>query len=79
MEAAAVGTLGKIKLHLTVEGSWSAVMRTLALSEVLPYKVSISNVDLSSSIAQITEGSTARNVQSWSARYIIEATLIHVE
>jgi hypothetical protein len=39
----AVGTKGTIRAHVSAQGSWQEVMRTLALVETLPYQISINN------------------------------------
>ena len=71
------GTIGTIKVNVDVRGSWSAVMRTLGLAEVLPYRVSIQRVRLDSSGSLPTPGAK-QVVPQWSATFTIEAALIHV-
>lgn len=46
LDSAAAGTLGKIGAHVDVNGTWSAVMRTLELAEILPFKASVGNIHL---------------------------------
>jgi hypothetical protein len=48
LDAAEAGTIGKIDAHITANGSWASVMRSLKLVEDLPYPVSVSNVTLAS-------------------------------
>lgn len=49
IDSAMPGSFSKIDAHVEVVGSWVAVLRTLRLSETLPYQVSLSNIRLSSS------------------------------
>ena len=44
--ALSVGSFAHMSAHIDVSGSWSDVMRTLELSEDLPYQSSIGNVTL---------------------------------
>ncbi len=43
-ESGSLASNGYIGAKVTVQGSWSAVLRTLVVAENMPYKVNISNV-----------------------------------
>ncbi len=72
LEGAAPGTLGYIRVHVEAVGSWQAVLRTLMLAEVLPYKASVSQVRLDSNA---TVGEKA--APAWRVSFVVEAALIH--
>lgn len=57
LEDAPVGKEGVISMHLTIEGSWSAVMRALSLAETLPYKISIDEIKANSGSASASKAS----------------------
>jgi hypothetical protein len=50
LDAALPGATGNVRVNLVVSGSWSSVLRTLQLAELLPYKSSIQNVKLDVSV-----------------------------
>jgi hypothetical protein len=52
LETAEPGTVGKITAHVEAGGSWTDVMRTLAMFEALPYESSVDHVSLNTSIIQ---------------------------
>lgn len=67
----AAGTAKNLKwsrAHVTVDGTWSSVMRALELSETLPYDIEISGVRLSSS--------SSSKDQSWDLSYDLAAAII---
>lgn len=65
------GSFAKIVGKVDVTGSWAAVMRTLMLSEVLPYAATIENVALSSSGS--LDGKTK---PLWKASYTVNAIIL---
>lgn len=71
ISGAAVGTVGKIKAHVSSSGSWPTVMKTLTLAEKLPYSVLINNLrfDLSG-ISEATGKSLA--TAQWRIDFDIE-------
>ena len=77
LDTANPGTQGRVRVHVEVKGSWSAVMRTLSLSEVMPYKVIIKNVHLASGAAPVEGDSTAKTtVKTWGLMFDIEGALL---
>ena len=73
LEGKEMGTLGRIRAHVDVKGSWSSVMRTIISAEVLPYKVTVSGVHLDASGISDTKGAT----REWHATFIVDAVLVH--
>lgn len=55
------GTIGKAHAHVSVEGSWSAVMRTLLLAELIPYKSSIQNIQLDTQTSLVPGSKVEKN------------------
>lgn len=66
------GSFAKISAHVDVSGSWQEVMRTLMLSEVLPYQSSIGDVTMQAS----TEGTDKSAKRIWRASYDVSATML---
>lgn len=66
------GTLGKVSIHVDVQGTWSSVMRTLLLAENLPYKVLVSGVRLDASGAPNEKNSR----QEWHASFVLDTVSI---
>lgn len=82
LDGTEAGTLGIIKADVSAEGSWESVMRLLKLAELLPYKVNLSGVNLSSEeigSSAIGKGITDKefNKRKWSISFKIQAILIH--
>jgi hypothetical protein len=77
MEGKDAGTIGNIKVTINIKGSWTAVMRTLSLAEVLPYRTSIQSVRLDSS-GTIPAAGAAKPISQWSAQFTLDAALMHV-
>lgn len=71
LDVAASGTVGNIKAHIEANGSWSEVMRTLRLAEVLPFKSVISGVSLGSNSSPNQKGG-----QTWRLAFDIRSGLI---
>jgi hypothetical protein len=46
LESAPIGTVGIVRAHINADGSWSSVMRALALYELMPYAISIDHLSL---------------------------------
>ncbi len=67
-----IGNFAKVKAHFESIGPWASTMRALMLSEILPYRSTISNVKLDSSTD--TDGKTPKRV--WKLSYDIEVDLI---
>jgi len=44
--AAPAGTIGTITAHISVNGSWTNVMRTLTLFETLPYRSAVNHITM---------------------------------
>jgi hypothetical protein len=63
---------GKIKAHIEAKGPWPSVMRTLALTETLPFKINIDRVNLSGS--GIVENEKA--VKNWSLSFDLEVAIM---
>ena len=66
------GSFTKISAHIDASGSWQEVMRTLMLSEILPYQSSISGVTMQVS----AEGTSKSAKQVWRASYDVSATML---
>lgn len=72
LENEKAGSIGHIRAHVDVTGSWAAVMKTLKLAEVSPYGVSVSKVRVDSS-----GGVDAKAGQrGWKASFVIDALLL---
>jgi len=63
-------TLSKISAHVEALGSWQGIMRTLKLSETLPYQASISNVRIDSS------GLGSSKDRQWKLSFDIASSMI---
>ena len=61
-------SVGRIRVHVEAQGSWSAIMKTIMLAEGLPYGVSLGNVHLSA-----PEDVSVKGKSGWKASFIIEA------
>jgi hypothetical protein len=71
ISATPVGTVGKVKAHVSTSGSWPSVMRTLALAEKLPYSVSINNLRLD--VAGISDATgKSLSTSQWRINFDIE-------
>jgi hypothetical protein len=68
----ASSTFSNIKAHVEVKGSWMAIMRTLRLSETLPYQVLLSNVRLNSSSVSSKSG----DKHTWSLLFDVSSNMI---
>ncbi|GEM_PF-531854 len=71
LKNAAAGTLGSVSAHVGAQGSWTAVMRTLQLAEVMPFNVTISNVQLD---VDTSGGKTA--ARSWHLSFDVKADIV---
>jgi len=72
MEKVAAGTLGNVMANVDVKGNWTAVMKTLVASEMLPYKVAIRNVRLSTTLPSKEVGEK----HEWHLSFEIEVATI---
>ncbi len=66
------GSFASIRATVSVSGSWQSVMRTLELSEILPYQASIDNVGLN----ETTSGTGKAAKQIWQASYNVTAAVL---
>jgi hypothetical protein len=73
LETAAPGTIGKIVAHVEAGGSWTDVMRTLAMFEVLPYESSVDRISLSTSVIPGERASAARR---WQMSFDVSAFML---
>ncbi|MFA6601444.1 MAG: hypothetical protein WCT02_01090 [Candidatus Paceibacterota bacterium] len=74
------GTEGTVRAHITVDGKWLNVMKTLSLAESLPYKTVLSGVNLSVSnnnfaLNVVVASSTAQK-RDWSLNFDIQAATL---
>lgn len=76
LDGAPAGKEGKIKMHMSAKGSWSSVMRVLALTETLPYKLNLSNVRASGSINTGAKGTEPKS--SWDLSFDLSVAMIAV-
>ena len=65
---------GRVKARVDVHGSWSAVMRTLMLAEILPYQLNVSRVRIDTS-GTLDAKSGGRS--EWRTSFSIDAVLVH--
>lgn len=76
------GSYADISAHVDVTGSWQAVMKTLLLSERMPYETVIDSVTLSESAAASSQGKTenkkadTRIGHEWHVSYNIKGTIL---
>ncbi len=63
------GTIGTVRAHIDADGSWSSVMRALAIAENMPYAVSIDQVQLNASTGQ-------NGRSTWNLSFDIQAAMI---
>ena len=69
------GTQGIVRASVSAIGSWSSVMRALKLAESLPYKISVSNVNLATSGGG--SSSTKAETRIWSVNFdLVVATMV---
>ncbi|MFA6458913.1 MAG: hypothetical protein WCV79_00740 [Candidatus Paceibacterota bacterium] len=68
----AQGTFAKIGAHIDVTGSWQGVIRTLMMTEVLPYHVSIDTVTLTA----VNSAPDTKTTATWRASYNVKATIL---
>jgi hypothetical protein len=71
LENAKPGTMGIIHAHVDVQGSWSAVIRTLELAEIMPYKVDVSGVSLTAD-----PSGSSKNSLGWRLGFDIKAAMM---
>jgi hypothetical protein len=70
LDSSKKSALGSIRVHVDVKGSWSSVMRTLRLAEAMPYKVTISGVNI-----DVEEGGN-KKTNSWHLTFDIKAAML---
>lgn len=68
LDTATSGTVGSVDAHISAEGSWSAVMRSLKLVENLPYPVNVSSVSV------VSGGPAAKRI--WQVSFEVKAPII---
>ncbi|MFA6295619.1 MAG: hypothetical protein WC666_04380 [Candidatus Paceibacterota bacterium] len=78
LDDATFGTKGTIRVKVNATGSWYSVMHVLSLAEVLPYKISISNVRIDRYTSSSDESSVKGNQvnSGWKLSFDIEAVMI---
>ncbi len=72
LSAAPAGTIGSVKAHADVRGTWSSVMKTLILAEHMPYHDTIAKVSLDF----IGEGAGKNPSRDWHASFDIRASTL---
>lgn len=78
MDNAPFGKEGKIRMHITSKGGWEEVMKSLALVELLPYKLSVNNVKASSYKNQQTQGKNTVTKIVWELSFDLEVAMLSV-
>ena len=68
---ATIGTVGNINARVNVEGSWTSIMKVLALIERMPFAASISHVNLSN--AGNIVGNKGTNQTLWNLSFDVRA------
>ncbi len=78
LDSAPLGKEGTVRLKVNSNGSWQAVMKALSLAELLPYKVSINNIQASS--FRDAENISKKNVAQaqWDMTFDVQASMIAV-
>ncbi len=76
LDGAPVGKEGKIKMHLSAKGPWLSVMKVLALTETLPYKLNLSNLRASGSINTGAKGTEPKS--SWDLSLDLSVAMVAV-
>ncbi len=72
LAGAPAGTVGSIRAHADVRGTWSSVMKTLILAEHMPYHDTIAKVSLDF----IGEGAGKNPSRDWHASFDIKASTL---
>lgn len=67
------GKEGSVRLKISTKGSWTAVMKALALSETLPFKLKINNVRANTSGEA---GDSQKGASSWAMDYDLQVAMI---
>ena len=78
MDNAPFGKEGKIKMHITSKGSWEEVMKSIALVELLPYKLNVNNVKASSYKNQQTQGKNTVTKVIWELSFDLQVSMLSV-
>ncbi|MFA6404584.1 MAG: hypothetical protein WCW03_01115 [Candidatus Paceibacterota bacterium] len=70
-----IGATSTLRAHVEINGSWNSVMRTLKLSETLPYGITIGDVRLGPSGGYVVDKT---KLGKWTAEYDISAIVIKI-
>lgn len=73
VDSIASSSFSRINAHVEAVGTWNAVLRTLFLTETLPYQVSLSDVRLSSS--GIDDNKSGGGKRSWKLSFNISSDM----
>lgn len=79
LENSSAGKEGKVRLRINAKGSWQSVMKALSLAEILPYKVSINNVQATvSKDLETSGGNTSSGSQKaiWDLNFELQVAMI---
>ncbi len=74
LDSAPLGKEGRVKMKVSSKGSWNATMKALTLAEMLPYKITISNVRASSFEGVASKGSAPKT--TWELSFDLQAAMI---
>ena len=82
LDSAPAGKIGGVRAKVDAEGSWSSVMRTLALAETLPYEITVNNLRFAV-VNQPNESAASSSASSakpkWDLSFDIQADMIAVQ
>jgi hypothetical protein len=78
LDNAPSGKEGTVRLRINSQGSWQSVMKALSLAEVLPYKVSVNNVQATVSKDGAVSASSTASRNIWDLNFELQAAMILV-
>ncbi|MFA6554560.1 MAG: hypothetical protein WCS89_03565 [Candidatus Paceibacterota bacterium] len=73
LDGAPLGKEGVLSMRITIQGSWSSVMRALSLTETLPYKISIDEIKANTSNES---GSTPASKVIWNLSFNMKIAML---
>lgn len=79
LDNAPIDKEGTVRLKVNARGSWQTVMKALSLAELLPYKVNVNNIQVSSykDTTNLSKNNVAQQAE-WDMSFDIQATMIAV-
>lgn len=76
LENASFGKEGKIRMKISSRGAWSSVMKSLALVELMPYKLSINNVRANSSLNTQNQNKSSTSKSTWEISFDLQVAML---